>query len=1485
MVVLSTITSLFIGIQDPVIQKFAIRIAGGYLSEKTGAKVKIGKLFITPNFTVHIENVSLKDLKDNDIAIISQFKAKVFMQDIIDGNPHFGKVEFIDAEAKLIKYENEDKFNFQFIADAFKTDKPKKKDKKASPIRIDHIVLKNFDFLLWNQDKANMDKTLNNAMDYAHLDIDNIILDANDLQVIGDSIHANINFLSANELSGFQIKNLQGIANVSSKGILIDSLQLATNNSQLHLNLHMLYNDYGAFRHFVDSVHFDSQIYPTDITLSDIGVFAPVMYKMPDRIFFECRMTGPIRNFNIEDLCVEFGEETHFEGNMSMHPLDFFNGQHTLNINKMHYSYNDLAHFYIPGKTVTIPLPETLRSMGSGSVRFNFNGSYNDFVAEAYLTSEIGDVAASFLMEKVAGQPSFNSKVTAQRIDIGTIANASNFVGSIDLDAKVSGTKNANGTFSLDVNGDASRAFVLNNTIDKIQLNGKLNGKQFKGKVNIKDDELDLDFNGLVNFDNSNSPFGDFAIAINRADLNSLNILKNDSISILSTNISANFTGFNIDDLEGSLDVDSTLYTSSRGVFMMQHLDARFIKDNVLQRRITVNCDFFDYKMAGMIDFANMGAAFKAYLDKYAHIPTWDKDIKHYKKDKHRKEQEFFVDLTISNPRPLTELFVPALRIAQNTTLNGTFTTRSNRLNMTLRSKKVKYGKVVVDNFECKLFTQHDKAGTRFSLGELILRDSTEATPKRLGLENLVFENWLHNDSIFANLRWDDHSPEDHNKASISSIFIPTETGGRFNIQSAEMRINDSTWRIEPYNDIIFDGGRVSISDLEIFNNRQRFTANGFVPFNENDELNIDFNNFDISDFDLLFKGFDMDGFIQGNVQVSNLKNAPSVYANVAVTDFGLNHERLGNVYIDSHWNNSRNAIFMNASLVDHAKKVFNLRGRYNTSEEEKLDFRLSLDGLRMNVIAPFTQGIISRIQGYGKGDIAVSGSIEKPIINGEINIVDGGCKIDYLKTFYTFSPTIILSENLINFSNMVLQDTLGNTANVAGNIRHNYLKDFYFNLTLFPKNFLAMQTSIKDSPTYYGTAVADGSVNITGPLSDIALRINALTKKGTKIVIPFNNNSKVKENDFITFVIKEETPSDEDIEEIEKPVKRKTKSNFAINLDIDVTNDAGLRIVLPNDIGTIDAVGNGNIKIGSNSSGDFTLIGDYSIESGKLLLKYKNIISKTLKLQKGGTLSWVGDPTRGTLDVTGIYSTTATLSSLGITIDSSATNLNNVNVECLIHLTDQLLNPNITFGIRFPNASEDMKQSIFTILDTTNQSVMTQQAVSLLILNTFTNVQSSSSYTGNSGYLDVITSQFTNWISQLSENFDMGIHYKPGDELSNEEVQIALKTQLFNDRLTVETNFGMINQTNTGSNSTSNIVGEFDIYYKISKDGKLQAHFYNHSNSNSYFYNYTYDKLSPYTQGLGISYSHSFNRWRDLFKKKKTVNTLPFIDKKPKTK
>ena len=198
MVILAIITSLFIAIQDPIIQKFAVRFAGGYLSEKTGADIKVGRLVVTPDFRVLVEDVSVKDLKGNDLAKIEKLSTRIDVPDLLDGKLHLEKVELQNTEANLIQYEGEDQLNFAFLADAFKSDK-EKPEKDPMPIIIDKISLKDVDFTFWNQNSDHPEKTDQNLMDYSHLVLKDINLEASNLLVLGDDLKptaTNVHILS-----------------------------------------------------------------------------------------------------------------------------------------------------------------------------------------------------------------------------------------------------------------------------------------------------------------------------------------------------------------------------------------------------------------------------------------------------------------------------------------------------------------------------------------------------------------------------------------------------------------------------------------------------------------------------------------------------------------------------------------------------------------------------------------------------------------------------------------------------------------------------------------------------------------------------------------------------------------------------------------------------------------------------------------------------------------------------------------------------------------------------------------------------------------------------------------------------------------------------------------------------------------------------------------------------------------------------------------
>ena len=632
----------------------------------------------------------------------------------------------------------------------------------------------------------------------------------------------------------------------------------------------------------------------------------------------------------------------------------------------------------------------------------------------------------------------------------------------------------------------------------------------------------------------------------------------------------------------------------------------------------------------------------------------------------------------------------------------------------------------------------------------------------------------------------------------------------------------------------------------------------------QEDTLSVDFNAFNLSTFDRVYKGFglDIDGFVYGNAQVNDLKNNMTIFANLDILNFGFDGHNYGNVEIASQWNNANESIEVDLGLINQMQRALNLSGVfYPRRETDNLDFKLDVDSLNLGIAAPFLGNIAQRLQGYCFGNIGIKGSLKNIDIQGKLKVKDGGCKINFLNTFYTFSPTITLTNNLISFSDLTLTDTLGNTANVVGRIIHNHFKNMYLDFKLYPDDFLALATNASVSPSFYGTAIANGVVVIEGPTNNLSLDIKAKTRKGTDMTIPIGGNSSVKKHEFITFVDRKAAETEQDTI-VEQPVKKKESNNIHIGMDLDVNNDAQVKISLPNGLGNMEARGNGDIKLSlATATNDMSLIGDYVISSGSLSLNIKDVIRKNFILDPGSKISWTGSPTNGIINATGVYQTKVALGSLGL-IDSTSMTSSNVKVECLVRLKNKLLNPDITFGLRLPNAPEDLQMAVFNVIDTNNQANMLMQAVSLLVLNSFTYGSSVNSY-------DIITGQLNDFISKFTGDIDINFNYTAGDDLSNDEMTVDLKKQLFDDRLTIETNFGVLIPNSTNNTNTTNIIGDVNIDYKITKDGRLSAQIFNRSNYNTIYYQYTYYKMAPYTQGIGLSYKKSFDRLRDLFRKR----------------
>ena len=1448
--------SLIAAFRDVTVQSMIARSVAGELSRKLETDVKIRTFYITEKLNIRAEDVVFNDLDGYPMFKIGQLDAKLHPTMAFD-ELRIKEVYLKDVLGRIVTYEGYNMLNINEILAQLGVKKKGAGNETISHIIIDKLILDNGRVVYWNQNKHHPEKK---SMDYAHIDIDSIFAEITNLKVFGDTVMGNVQYLRGKDRCGLVLENGHGDVLFCEKSLTIDSLVLETGESYADVDLRFDYNNSRAYYQFIDSVYITGDIRQSTILLSDLKYFAWILERMPDKFVFTGQFDGTVSDFTVKDFYSEFGEESFIDADVSFKGLPyFFDSYIDVDIRNMYSSYEDTRNFAIPSSSITVPLPEALAKMGKYSLKGNYHGYPRDFQTQFDFISEMGDVNADIYL-KTNENPMYSFNIGGNKIQLdGVLGTDDGSEATFLLVMNGEGLTKEETDFEVDLYFNSLK--INRNEFEDFNIHGNYENQKIKVNTDINHPNIGLALNSSIDF-NGEMPVYVINTVINNADLVRLNILDNDSIMRLSTNVNARFKGDDIDNITGVLNIKNTRYFNGEE-YSMKNFAANISEISGI-KDVTVDCDFFNFYGYGIVNAKTLVNSLKNTGKRYVDMPEWFANTVPDTKD-----QMFSFNISFFDTRQLSKLFMPSLYIKSGTTVNLNYNNIYTSHSSTVMSPEVWFNGIRFVDLFVQNTASYDELTTHLSFDEIIIRDSTESNPNKLYIDDFKILAKCADNKISADLYWDDDEPEDHDKAHIKSVFTPHElSGGELRLSSDLIRVNDTMWYLNPNCNIKFTKEGTEIEDLTLYTRSQSIAVHGNYPRHDNDTLVAEFKNFDVSDADFVTEGnnLDFDGTLNGFVSISGLNETMSFSSNVDLKDFYINGQEVGDVNAFANWYEPNESVLLNMEVYNH---LFDNDGRksmgvfgfyYPRKKANNLKLDMFFNNFKLETVSPFVSSVVTRMGGFASGNLKVRGSVKDPVVVGDVTLDDAGCRVNYLNTYYTFSDKITLEEGMIVFDNVAIHDTLGNTAILSGSVSHDHLRDFNFDLDLRCNDFLALNIPAEEAAGFYGTAVADGTVKISGPVNDVSMNINALTKKGTEIDIPLSGTSTF-DNNFVIFV--QQAKETDTVEEKFVPEVVKDDNDFTMDLRTVVNPDAAVNIYLPQNMGSINARGSGIINIGLKND-DFTLRGDYRIKSGTFNFALE-MVKKTFSLREGGTIRWTGDPTDADIDIVGVYHTKSSLNSLGTDLVDSTAITNNVNVDCIIRLSDKLMNPTITFGIDLPNAKEDTRNIVFSVIDTTNQAVMAQQVFSLLMLSSFSYTAGNniSRFGTNAGY-GVITSQLSTMLSQIYEDIDIGINYTPNDRLTNEELEVALSTQLFDDRLIIEGNFGVIRGNRSDADNANNIVGDVDLTFRLTKRLSLKA--YNHTNIKNNYYYYSIENYSDFTQGVGLSFSQSFDSLREVF-------------------
>jgi hypothetical protein len=929
-----------------------------------------------------------------------------------------------------------------------------------------------------------------------------------------------------------------------------------------------------------------------------------------------------------------------------------------------------------------------------------------------------------------------------------------------------------------------------------------------------------------------------------------------------------NFTALNYDKWKGKIKVSNTTVENASDVYFFQDilLQSDGFRDS--NKFINLTSNLLDVDLKGDYTLKGIRDVMGYHLQQFVKFGS-----KTYSPPK--EDFNFFVD--IKDTRILSDVFIPKLKIQSNSHIEGKYATSNNGLSFKVQSPGFTYANnefngVVID-YDASI---GDKDVT-LNLQGINLSNGIQ-------IDSLALDNELQNDSLFFDFKWLIRDSIGSRTVLHGFAIQQADTSGfQFGVQHSEFNIGNKLFSINDENSILLDSSGVNIQNLVIKGEEERIEVNGNLSKSPYEILRLNLDNFDmyLLNYFVRSDNSNFEGNLHGGIILGEALSEAKFAAKLFVDSLNYNGQLLGDLSFYSDWVFGDENVVIETNLRKGELEVLDLNGTYSAGSNHALDMGLRLNRFNLVPLNPLTRGVAYNLRGSADGQLKISGFLSKPVLVGELALPKVAFTLETLKTDYNLTgrPVVKVLKDRFVFQDLALRDTqYGTKGRLFGEISHNSFSNFDFDLTLVADELLALNTQASTEEFYYGTAFVTGNVEILGPVDNLLIRANVEATRSSNFNLALDAATEVKQSDYVVFV----NPNAEDTELEGGKGAEAVKINSGLSLDfnIEVDQSSDVQVILDQQSGTrLTAAGDGAIRLLISPYQDMQMFGTYTLEKGNFLLSLESLIRKEFDVERGGTVVWNGSPTEALLNVSAKYTTRADPGPLVPNYDGGRTLIN-----VLLHLSGQLEDPDVTFNLEAPRANSSTQTFIANRL--IEDDKMNQQVFSLLTFDAFVPDQGISGgaiVSNGANGLDFLASQASNWINKLTGDYNVTLNYQNAGTAaqdptltttSQEEVEVGVSKQFFDDRVTVNGRVGVA----VGENQRRDqIAGDFEIEYSITEDGKIRTKAFNRS---------VQDQFSlteqNYQQGVGLFYKFDFNSWVDLFKKKaeKPQSRKPNLDK-----
>lgn len=1338
--------------------------------------------------------------------------------------------------------------------------------------KLDKILVEKLDFQFDDENSA----PIANGIDYKHLHLQNLNLDASQLSYATENMAANINSFQMKDKSGLEIQNFSTDFKMTPIGISLEKLVIKTPQTEIKNKLVLGFPSLESIGENPGEIAINAKLLQTKIAFQDVLLFAPQLAQdnpfksNPNAILLlNTELSGKVSNLQIPIFQISGIGQTNasLSGRIVGLP-DVEKAYFDLAIKQFQSTSNDVLAF-VPPNTIpsNIQLPSTFNLNG------NFKGLVNDFETNLNFNSSFGDAKVVALFNQTQkGNEKYDAQIDLSEFDLGKLIQ-NDSIGKLSLKADVKGAGLDPKTAAANADLEVIKATFNSYTYQNVSLKGAIQNGDFE--ITTASQDPNITFDGIASGSfKTDYPTGKLKLNLEMVDLEKLNFIEKPFR--FKGIIEADMASTDIDFLNGEVVLHKFILANEKEQFALDSIKIS-AKSTVENNSIKLESQFVDASILGKYKLSKIGESFSNSIQKYyqtSGIPS----------TQNSEEQQFAFNVEVKNT-PILLKFIPDLTGLEPILIEGKYNSVNDSIAMNGRIPLVKYGNNTVTNAVIDLRTEENALVYNLEVDDI--------QNEQFQIPHTIVSGKVEDNVVNYALQLLDN--KDAERYFIAGTLEAKNGINEVSLDSEKLILNYNEWQLAADNLIRFGQQGINATNFDLSKGENKLT----IQSETNDmssPIAIDFDNFEIETLTSFAQQsqLEMTGKINGNANVRNLSSTPIFTSDLMIENFTFQKDTVGDVKLKVN-NETASTFNAEVSITSQENKV-DLNGFYRTSDSS-FNMKLAIEKLNLKSIQGFTMGNLTNSTGFFTGNFDISGTADKPKVIGILDFNEIGFKVTSLNSsFKSINDQIKLTGESIVFDNFGIKDEKDNDLNINGRILTSTFQDFQFDLAVVADNFKAINSTEKDSDLFYGELYIDTKLNVKGDLDSPVVNGSLKVNKDTKftVVLPQSDPSIADREGIVEFIDPNSVKLFDETITLKDSLNTSSIRGILAAVNIEVVKEAEFSIIIDKSNGDfLKLKGQAQLSGGIDPSGKTTLTGRYEFDEGTYEMSF-NLIRRKFNIKKGSYILWTGEPTSANINITAVYNTeTSPLDLVSDQLGQVSPDVRNrylqrIPFETELIMKGELLQPEISFDIVLPDGNNSVSTDIINMTQTKlaqlrqQPTELNKQVFALLLLNRFVGENPFSQSGGptasslaRESASKILSQQLNNLAGDLIEGIELEFDldstddFSTGQRESRTDLNVALSKKLLDDRLkiTVGSSFGLEGPQQENQDAT-NIAGDISAEYQLTKDGRYRVKAYRKNL-------YQVALLGEVVEtGVAFIITIDYNKFKEIFGKKNQNKT-----------